>query len=376
LFLATLSHEVRTPLNAIMGWASILRSGKADAATMQEGMEVIERSCKSQAQLIEDVLDVSRIVSGKLRLEICSCKLVDVINAAIEVVRPAADAKGIRFEIDLDPEASETSCDMSRMQQVIWNLLINAVKFSPRDKVVRVTLSREIPSNAQIQVIDQGKGISRAFLPYVFDRFRQADSSTKRKFGGLGLGLSIVKYIVEMHGGTVKAESGGTGSGCTFTVNLPVRAVQLDEGDCDKGNEAADTLPPELKPIRLDGLRVLMVDDEADARRLLGKVLGEAGGVVTAVGSVAEAMLAVKTANPHVLLSDIAMPEEDGYDLIRKLRKAGRSAKELPAVALTAFAHKDDRLRVLRAGFQVHVSKPIDPHELIAIIASLAGRTG
>jgi len=342
---------------------------------MQEGLEVIDRSCKAQAQLIEDVLDISRIVSGKLRLEICSCKLVDVINAAIDVVRPAADAKQIRFKTDLDPAASQTSCDMNRMQQVVWNLLTNAIKFSPKGTVVRITLSREKPSTARIQVTDQGKGISRAFLPYVFDRFRQGDGSTKRKFGGLGLGLSIVKYIVEMHGGTVKAESGGNGSGATFTVNLPVRAVQLDEGDCKDQDESVDALSPDMKPIRLDGLRVLMVDDEADARRLLEKVLSEAGGVVTAVGSAAEAMLAVAAANPQVLLSDIAMPDEDGYDLIRKLRKAGRSAKELPAVALTAFAHKDDRMRVLRAGFQVHVSKPIDPYELIAIVAGLAGRT-
>jgi CheY-like chemotaxis protein len=227
-----------------------------------------------------------------------------------------------------------------------------------------------------MQISDEGQGISPEFLPYVFDRFRQADSSTQRKFGGLGLGLSIVKHIVEMHGGRVQAESAGEGRGATFTVNLPIRAVQLDEGDSETGGKLRDTESPDLKPIRLDGIRVLVVDDEEDARRLLVKVLGEAGSVVTAAGSVVEAMAAVAIANPHVLLSDIAMPDRDGYDLIRNIRSTGHSAKELPAVALTAFAHKEERLRVLRAGFQVHVAKPIDPHELIAVVATLAGRVG
>jgi signal transduction histidine kinase/CheY-like chemotaxis protein len=375
LFLATLSHEVRTPLNAILGWATILRTGKCDAADMKEGMEVIERNCKAQAQLIEDVLDVSRIVSGKLRLEIRPCQLVDIIEAAIDVVRPAADAKGVRLETTLDPAASHASCDQDRIQQVVWNLLANAVKFTPQGRTVRITLARD-RSTALIQVSDEGQGISPGFLPYVFDRFRQADSTTQRKFGGLGLGLSIVKHIVEMHGGAVRAESAGEGRGATFTINLPVRAVRIDEDDDRAGCKPKNTGSLDLTPIRLDGLRVLVVDDEADARRLLVKVLGEAGGNVTAVGSVAEALVAVTTTNPQVLLSDIAMPDEDGYELIRKVRGSGHLAKELPAVALTAFAHKDDRMRVLRAGFQMHVCKPIDPHELIAVIASLSGRTG
>jgi PAS domain S-box-containing protein len=375
LFLATLSHEVRTPLNAILGWATILRSGKCNEANFREGMEVIERNCKAQSQLIEDVLDVSRIVSGKMELQISRCELVEVINAAIEVVRSAAEAKHIRFETELDMAASRASCDVHRMRQVVWNLLANAIKFTAIGKVVRITLTRQ-RSTARIQVSDEGQGISAEFLPHVFDRFRQAESTTRRKHGGLGLGLSIVKHIVELHGGTVQADSPGEGRGATFTVNLPVRAVQVEEVNSKVAKEFHD--PPALDQmfVRLDGLRVLVVDDEADARRLLTKVLGEVGAMVTAAGSVAEALAAVETTKPHVLLSDIAMPDQDGYDLIRQLRGAGHSSKELPAVALTAFAHRDDRLRVLLAGFQVHVPKPIDPHELIAVIATLAGRTG
>jgi PAS domain S-box-containing protein len=376
LFLATLSHEVRTPLNAILGWATILRGEKPTEADLTEGMEVIERNCKVQAQLIDDVLDISRIVSGKLLLEIHPCELTDVIKAAIDVVRPAAEAKGVQFETTLDPRASRASCDINRMQQVVWNLLANAVKFSRRGTVVRITLGREAPSTARIQVSDEGQGISPEFLRHVFDRFRQADSSTRRKFSGLGLGLSIVKHIVEQHGGTVRAESAGKGRGATFTVNLPVRAVQMDQGNSEAGGRSDDAPTSDLAPLRLDGLRVLVADDEADARRLLVKVLSDAGGIVTAVSSVAEALAAMTTANPQIILSDIAMPDQNGYDLIRQVRSRGHSSKELPAVALTAFAHKDDRMRVLRAGFQLHVPKPIDPHELIAIIAGLTGRTG
>jgi PAS domain S-box-containing protein len=373
LFLATLSHEVRTPLNAILGCATVLRGGKYSEADLKEGLEVIERNCKAQARLIEDVLDISRIISGKLRLEIRPCELANVINAAIDVVGPAADAKGVRVEATLDLAVSGASCDTNRMQQVVWNLLTNAVKFTPQGRTVRVTLARE-RSTAQIRVSDEGQGIRPELLPYVFDRFRQADSSTRRKFGGLGLGLSIVKHIVEAHGGTVRAESVGEGCGAAFTVTLPVRAVQIVQGDDQAWAESDDPPTANLTPIRLEGLRVLVVDDEADARRLLAKVLGEAGGIVMAVGSVAEALAVLSASNPQVLLSDIAMPDQDGYDLIRQVRAAGYSVKELPAVALTAFAHKDDRLRVLGAGFQVHVPKPIDPHELIAVTATLAGR--
>jgi CheY-like chemotaxis protein len=261
------------------------------------------------------------------------------------------------------------------MQQVFWNLLTNAVKFSPAGRTVRILLDRP-NSSTRIRITDEGQGISPAFLPYVFDRFRQADGSTQRKFGGLGLGLAIVKHIVEAHGGTVEAQSEGEGRGATFTVNLPTRAVSDDRENGNADHGFAPTLLPELIPVRLDLLRVMVVDDEADARRLLVKVLAEAGAVVTAVSSVVQAMAELANANPEVLVSDIAMPGQDGYELIRQIRSTGLNAKTLPAIALTAFAHKDDRRRALLAGFQVHVSKPIDPHDLQAVIATLAGRTG
>jgi PAS domain S-box-containing protein len=375
LFLATLSHEVRTPLSVILGWVAILRGEKCTEADVKEGMEVIERNCRAQARLIEDMLDVSRIVSGKLRLEVSSCELAEVIHAAIEVVRPAADAKRVRIEAKLDATASTAWCDSNRMRQVVWNLLSNAVKFTPQGGTVRITLDRD-SSTTRIQVSDDGQGISPKFLPFVFDRFRQADSTTRRRLGGLGLGLSIVKHIMEVHGGTVFGESPGEGRGATFTVRLPVRAVLLEEDDDHPGREPAQPVAPDLKPVRLDGLRVLVVDDEADARRLLVKVLGAAGAVVTAVGSAAEALIAMAAGTTQMLVSDIAMPNQDGYELIRKVRGAGRTAKDLPAVALTAFAHKEDRLRALLAGFQVHVPKPIDTHDLTAVIATLAGLTG
>jgi PAS domain S-box-containing protein len=378
LFLATLSHEVRTPLSAILGWAALLRRGKYNAADFEEGMEVIERNCKVQAQLIEDVLDISRIVSGKLRLQIRPCELIEVINAAIDVVRPTADAKGVQLQITLDPAASAVSCDRDRMQQVVWNLVANAVKFTPRGKTVRITLARhpsiaQLQVTAEIQVSDDGQGISPDFLPYVFDRFRQADSSTRRKMGGLGLGLSIVKHIVEVHGGTVRADSAGDGLGATFTVNLPVHAISPDDGDDQP--VSVSNIAAALVPVRLDGLRVMVVDDEPDARRVLVRVLDEAGAIVTSVNSVTDAMTAWASANPQVLVSDIAMPVQDGYDLIHQVREMGLTAKELPAVALTSFAHKKDARRIALAGFQMHVTKPVDPHDLIAIIASLAGRT-
>ena len=379
LFLATLSHEVRTPLNAILGWATLLRRSPYNAADFEEGLEVIERNCKAQAQLIEDVLDVSRIVSGKLRLHIRPCELIEIIHAAIDAVRPTADAKGIELQLTLDPAASPISCDKDRMQQVVWNLVSNAIKFTPKGRAVRISLARdrsvtELQVSVEIRVSDDGQGISPDFLPYVFDRFRQADSSTRRKMGGLGLGLSIVKHIVEVHGGTVKAESAGEGLGATFTVTLPIRAALTD--DDDDQSPSVSRVAATLLPVRLDGLRVMMVDDEVDARRVLARLLAEAGAVVTSVASVAEAMAALPVANPQVLVSDIAMPDQDGYDLIRQIRASGRSAKDLPAIALTAFAHKNDGRRLLLAGFQVHVPKPVDPHDLIAFIASLAGLTG
>ncbi len=384
LFLATLSHEIRTPLNAITGWVSILRRSDCDAAELKEGLAVIDRNTKAQTQLIEDVLDVSRIVSGKLRLEIRYCDLGQAVTEGIEAVRAAAAARNITIEFKLDSAARFASCDPARMQQVVWNLVFNAVKFTPKDGRVRVELMRE-KSNLRIEVSDTGQGIGPELLPYVFDRFRQADSSTRRKFGGLGLGLSIVKHLVEMHGGTVEARSAGAQLGTTFTIRLPIRAVQMDaEGnearagrDVSTGRNGEDgpEMEESLPLVHLYGLRVMVVDDEPDARRLLVKVLERAGAIVMPAGSAAEALEMIKILPPEILVSDIGMPGMDGMDLIREVRRGGKNAKDLPAIALTAFVHKEDRRQALLAGFQLHISKPVDPHELTAIIAGLAGRT-
>jgi len=387
IFLATLSHELRSPLHAILGWTSILQQEGRKEEDLQEGLEVIERNCSVQAKLIEDVLDVSRIVSGKLQLEISPCDLVEVIGAAVDVVRSAADAKGIVIHTELDPSAgARASCDANRIQQVVWNLLTNAIKFTPNGGSVRVELSRD-RSATRIAVSDTGAGIAPEFLPHVFERFRQADGSTRRKFGGLGLGLSIVKHLVELHGGSVQAESAGEGRGSTFTLDLPIHAVHAPREDEAAGgrdqtrtSDGAPTLPA---PIRLDHLRVLVVDDEPDALRLIAKVLDEAGAHVTLAASAAEALEVLEACEqwheeggPEFLVSDLGMPAMDGFDLIRAVRSSGHSAEDLPAVALTAFAHKDYQRRALLAGFQVHVPKPVDPHDLLAVVASLAGRTG
>ena len=382
VFLATLSHEMRTPHNAIVGWLSLLRHEQADTRHFQEGLKVIERNTAAQLQLIDDVLDVSRIVSGKLRVDIHPCELTDVINVGVNMMRPAAEARRITLNVQLDPSASGAWCDSVRIQQVVWNLVSNAVKFTPKGGRVDVTLSRE-RSSFQIQVMDNGQGISSELLPFVFDRFRQADSSTRRRFAGLGLGLSIVKYIVEAHGGTVEANSPGEGKGSTFTVRLPIRAVGIGEAG-EEGKVASTTGEGEpvdvaavigSRPlVRLDGLRVLVVDDEADARRVLVLVLEQVGAIVTAAGSVREAIEALRKARLDVLVSDLGMPDQDGFDLIRQVRDEGYDARDLPAVALTAFVQKDDARLALLAGFQVHVPKPIDPHDLTSVIARLSGR--
>jgi PAS domain S-box-containing protein len=388
IFLATLSHEVRTPLNAILGWATILRGKQCSDEEVREGMEVIERNCRAQTQLINDVLDISSIVSGKLRLELRPCDLAIPIEAAIETLRPAANARHVVIEADLHPSFSSIAiaappvfCDVDRMQQVMWNLLSNAVKFSAKGDTIRVALDRK-GSQARIVVSDTGRGITPDFLPYVFDRFRQADGGTRRNYGGLGLGLSIVKHIVELHGGTVQAESDGEGRGSTFTVVLPIRAVTVADGVDGEHGVTDGSVDAALALIRIDGIRVLVVDDEADARRLIGKVLTDAGATVTVAGTVAEAMAALTRLHeqmgcaPDVLVSDLAMPDEDGFDLIRKVRAAGHGVQELPAVALTAFANKGYARSALLGGFQIHVSKPVDPQDLIAVVAALTGRAG
>ncbi len=376
-FLAVLSHELRTPLNAIVGWVSILRNQKCNEVDLEEGLDVIQRSTDAQGRIITDILDVSRIISGKMTLDIRPGDLSAVIKAAVEATRPAAEARGVALDIDLDPSARYASCDATRMQQVVWNLVSNAVKFTPSGGRVGVKLFLD-QSEVHIEVTDTGEGIDPEFLPHIFDRFRQADGSSRRKAGGLGLGLSIVKHIVEAHGGAIEARS-VVGTGTTFRVRLPVKAVAVNEDGqaVASGLRSADERrATRFSPVRLDGLRVLVVDDEADARRLLVRVLEQVGAIVTAAGSVAEALEAMERSPPEVLVSDIGMPGEDGYDLIRQVRSRGRHPRDLPAVALTAFVQKDDQRRALLAGFQVHVAKPVDPDDLTAVIASLAGRTG
>jgi CheY-like chemotaxis protein/anti-sigma regulatory factor (Ser/Thr protein kinase) len=359
----------------------ILRAPDCDPADFAEGLSVIERNTRSQVQLIEDVLDVSRIVSGKLRLDICDCDLRNAINAGVDAVRPAARAREITLDMQLDSLASRGFCDRTRIQQVVWNLLSNAIKFTPKGGTVRVTARRD-QSDVVLSVSDNGQGISPDFLPYVFDRFRQADGGSRRKFGGLGLGLSIVKHLVEMHGGTIEAQSAGEGRGSTFIVRLPVAAGQIKEfgnksdglpSDSD-GAFLEDSSPP---PVRLDGLRVLVVDDEPDARRMLAKVLESVGARVVMADSAVEAL--AKITGEHavdVMVSDLGMPDQNGYDLIREVRGRGHQARDLPAVALTGFAHKDDARKAVLAGFQAHIPKPVDLHDLTAVIASLAGRRG
>lgn len=382
MFLATLSHEMRTPLSAIVGWIGILRAENCDEQDLREGLDVIDRNTRVQVQLIDDVLDVARIVSGKLRLEIQPCELAEVVKAGIDVVRDAAHAKNITINVLLDPDevgSNRVVCDPVRMQQVVWNLMANAVKFTPKGGTVSVRLTQE-RSAVTIEVSDTGLGMAADLLPYVFDRFHQADGSTRRKYGGLGLGLAIVKQLVEMHGGTVEAKSEGEGKGSTFTVHLPIRAVRPSHGETDDKSEGVDESEHNVlarqPAVRLDGLCLMVVDDEPDARQLLKKVLERAGAEVIPAASAAEAMAALPNAHPHVLVSDIGMPTEDGFDLIRQVRQAGYSARDLPAVALTAFVDKEDRRKALLAGFQVHVPKPVDSHDLTVVIASLAGRTG
>ncbi len=374
-FLATLSHELRTPLNAILGWARILGTGPVDPEDLREGLEVIDRNARMQTQIVEDLLDISRVISGNLRLDVQRVNLLDVINAAIATATPAAEAKGVRVKKVLDPLAGQVSGDPARLQQVIWNLLTNAVKFTPKGGHVKVLLER-VNSHVELSISDTGIGIKPEFLPHVFERFRQEDSSTTRRHGGLGLGLAIVKQLTESHGGAVRAKSPGEGQGATFVVSLPISVVHEDTSSPGKvGPREHDTGEFAYTATPLAGIKVLVVDDEPDARQLVRRVLTECGAEVAAAGSAAEALELVESFGPDILVSDIGMPDEDGYDLIRRVR--GRvAAKTLPAVALTAFARSEDRRRALLAGFQTHVAKPVDPAELVAVVASLVERTG
>jgi PAS domain S-box-containing protein len=372
-FLATLSHELRTPLTAMLGWTRMLRMKELDEQTTAHALETIERNVKAQAQLIEDLLDVSRIITGKLRLEAGPMELVPIIKAALDSIQPASSAKNIQIQTTLDPRAGPVSGDPARLQQVVWNLLSNAVKFTPRHGSMTVSLSRT-DSSVEFNVRDTGQGINTEFLPHVFERFRQADSSTTRAHGGLGLGLAIVRHLVELHGGTVHAESEGEGHGSTFTVRLPLRTIS---GGATEGNSQvmAAGLPLDCPPT-LNGLRVLIVDDEADARSLLVTLLEQCGAHAVAVSSAEEALLTIQLSKPDLLLSDIGMPGMDGYALISKLRSLSKEeGGRTPAIALTAYASEDDRRRALVSGFQMHVAKPVDPVELALAVERLARET-
>lgn len=374
-FLATLSHELRTPLNAILGWSKVLRTLSRSESDYLKGLETIERNTRAQSQLIDDLLDMSRITSGKLRLDIQSVQPVTVIDAAIETVQHAADAKGIRLERLLDPGAGPISGDPGRLQQIVWNLLANAIKFTPRDGKIQILLER-VNSYIEINVADTGVGIRPDLVPYLFERFRQGDASTTRKYGGLGLGLSIVKSLVELHGGAVSIKSPGEGHGTTVTVHLPLTAVhrRVDAGE-RVHPRTSDASVPNFVSAELAGLKVLVVDDQPDARDLIRRVLEDFDAEVFTAATADEALALLQANKPDVLVSDIGMPGTDGFELLRKIRAVGEDrGGRVPAIALTAFARSEDRIRALRAGFLVHVSKPVDPSELVATVASIAGR--
>jgi PAS domain S-box-containing protein len=374
-FLATVSHELRNPLNAILGWSHMLRLGKLTEANAERAVETIYRNAKSQAQLVADLLDVSRIISGKLRLDVRTVDLISIINSAIDSIRPAADAKGIRLQAMLDPAAGPISGDADRLQQIVWNLLTNAVKFTPKGGRIQVKLSR-VDSHVEIEVSDSGVGISKDFLPHVFDRFRQADASTTRIHGGLGLGLSIVHQLVDLHGGSVSVFSEGEGTGATFTINLPFVGVVSNHKEAESTPSANTEEVNDFEGLpSLKGLKVLVVDDEADTRELIAEVLKEVGSEVILCRSVEEALIALEQHKPDILISDLGMPDEDGYSLISKIRALpSEQGGHIPAAALTAYARAEDRMRVLRSGFQFHLPKPVDSAELVTVVASLAGR--
>ena len=361
-FLAVLSHELRSPLTPILGWAGLLQTGKLDEAKTAYALATIERNAKLQAELIEDLLDVSRILQGKLSLKMNSLNLAATMRAAIETVRLTAEAKSIEIETNFSAEVDHVLGDATRLQQVIWNLLSNAVKFTPENSRVTVHLER-VGDQAQITVIDDGKGISADFLPHVFDYFRQADGSTTRQFGGLGLGLAIVQQIVELHSGTVSAESRGEGLGSTFTVRLPLMPIQ-------------SALKPDPKlskrSLDLNGVRVLVVDDEADSQEFITFVLKQAGAIVTTTATASEALIALTQSQPDVIVSDIGMPDMDGYKLMQRIRSfSPEQGGNIPAIALTAYAGDFNQQQALAAGFQLHLSKPTELEQLVDAISAL-----
>jgi signal transduction histidine kinase len=367
-FLATLSHELRTPLNAILGWAQLLASGQLDEVTARRAVEIIERNTRLQVQLIDDLLDISRIITGKLRLELRAVTVESIVDAAIDSAQPTASVKGVMLVRELHETPERILCDPSRMQQVVWNLLSNAIKFTPERGRVTLATHRQ-DGRIVLTVSDTGIGIEPEFLPHVFDRFRQQDPSSTRKHSGLGLGLSIVRHLVEQHGGSIEARSDGENQGATFIVKVPLapiaNTVQMHDAPYARGRPIVD-LPS------LTGIYVLVVDNEADARALVSTILQSRGAEVAAVETAQEALIEIRRRRPDVLLSDIAMPGEDGYSLIQKVRELTSSEPTLPAAALTAYAAPSDRSQALLAGFQAHLTKPIEPAELTAVVAALA----
>jgi signal transduction histidine kinase/ActR/RegA family two-component response regulator len=375
-FLATLSHELRNPLNAILGWSQLLRSTPLPPEEVAEGIEVIERNARAQTQIIEDLLDMSRIISGKVRLDVRQIDLAAVVRDAIETVRPAADAKEIRIRPVLDPAAGPVSADPNRLQQVFWNLLSNAVKFTPKGGAIQIVLER-VASHLEVSVVDSGEGIPEEFLPHVFDRFRQADATTTRRHGGLGLGLAIVRQLVELHGGSVRALSDGPGHGATFVVALPLAAVhRRPQPHRERRQAAAAAIAVASEAVAdIANLRVLVVDDEPDSRALLRRLLEDCDASVLDAPGAEEAYQLVVSEQPDVIVSDIGMPGEDGFSFIRRVRALpAEQGGAIPAIALTAYARAEDRINVMMAGFQHHLAKPVEAAELIAVVASLASR--
>jgi CheY-like chemotaxis protein/two-component sensor histidine kinase len=361
-FLAVLSHELRTPLNPILGWSQLLQKRKLDEKRTSYALETIERNAKLQVQLIDDLLDVSRILQGKLSLNVTPVNLTTTITAALETVRLAAQAKSIQIQTALEPNIGQVLGDSGRLQQVIWNLVSNAVKFTPQGGRVDIRLQR-LDAQAQITVSDTGKGIHADFLPHVFEYFRQADNATTRQFGGLGLGLAIVRQIVELHGGTVFAESPGVDQGATFTVRLPLMQHQSEMPQQMKASEPS---------LGLQGIKVLVVDDTADMREYVTFVLEQSGAKVTAVASAAEALAILAEFQPAVLVSDIGMAEMDGYMLMRQVRSLpAEQGGRIPAIALTAYAGEINQQQAIASGFERHISKPVEPAALVAVILDL-----
>ena len=373
-FLATLSHELRTPLTSILGWASMIRNGEVEGSNATRAIETIERNARSQARLIDDLLDVSRIITGNLRLDLHPLNLAPIVEAAIDALRPTADVKGILIKTEQVSGECLVKGDPNRLRQVIWNLLSNAIKFTQRGGTVMIDL-RCANGTARLTVADTGEGISAEFLPYVFDRFRQAEGSISRKQGGLGLGLAVVRHLVELHGGGIGAESAGLGQGSVFTVELPLAEERRDPARAEERRREVERRRSKRGSVRLDDVHVLLVEDDDDSRKLLGTMLKRYGARVTSTKSAAEALSVFSSEIPDLLISDIGMPDEDGYEFIRKLRALPpEKGGQTPAIALTGYASRKDRERALAAGYHQHIAKPIEQTEMITAIAALVGR--